>query len=101
MIPIEHFIYLSAIIFIIGFIIAVSRKNVIMVLMGIELMLNAANINFVGFSKLYEQDVNGQFFSVFVMVIAACEAAVALAIILKIYQHYKTSDIDQVVELKD
>ncbi len=71
-----------------------------MVLIGIELILNAANINFVAFSNHFQQDINGQFFAIFVMVIAACEAAVALAIVLKIYQHFKTSDIDQVDQLK-
>ena len=99
MIPISHFLILGAILFAIGLVISISRKNAIMVLMGIELMLNAVNVNFVAFSNQFGKDTNGQLFAIFVMVVAACEAAVALAIILKIYQHYKTSDLDQVDEL--
>jgi NADH:ubiquinone oxidoreductase subunit K len=101
MIPVSHFLILGAILFAIGLVIAISRRNAIMILIGIELMLNATNINFVAFSNQYGNDTNGQFFAVFVMVIAACEAAVALAIILKIYQHFKTSDLDQVDHLRD
>lgn len=99
MIPIEHFLFISAALFCIGLIAVITRKNVIVVLMGIELILNAANINLVAFSR-YDKDLQGQMFSLFVIVIAAAEAAVALAIILRVYNYYKTSDLDEVNQLK-
>jgi NADH:ubiquinone oxidoreductase subunit K len=99
MIPLEHFLYISAALFCIGIIAVITRKNAIVVLMGIELMLNAANINLVAFSR-FDPGIQGQLFSLFVIVIAAAEAAVALAIILRVYNYYKTSDLDEVNELK-
>lgn len=90
---------LSALLLVVGFVIVLTRKNAIFILIGIELMLNAVNINFVSFSK-YWQGEQGQFFSLFIMVVAAAEAAIALAIILKVYHHYKSSDLDHLNELK-
>lgn len=71
-----------------------------MVLAGIELILNAANINFVAFST---QDgmIKGQLFALFIMVIAATEATVALAIVVQVYKHFKTSNLDEISKLKD
>ena len=71
-----------------------------MVLAGIELILNAANINFVAFST---QDgmIKGQLFALFIMVIAAAEATVALAIVVQVYKHFKTSNLDEISKLKD
>lgn len=71
-----------------------------MVLAGIELILNAANINFVAFST---QDgmIKGQLFALFIMVIAAAEATVALAILVQVYKHFKTSNLDEISKLKD
>ena len=99
MIPIEHYIFLSAILFVLGLLIAITKQNAIMVLVGIELILNAANINFVAFSQ-YDPNLSGQMFSLFVIVVAVAESAVALAIIYKVYQHYNTSDLDELKELK-
>ena len=99
MIPIEHYIFLSATLFILGLLIAITKQNAIMVLVGIELILNAANINFVAFSQ-YDSSLSGQMFSLFVIVVAVAESAVALAIIYKVYEHYKTSDLDDLNELK-
>lgn len=96
----EYFFILSALLFSIGLAIVITKKNSIVVLMGIELMLNAANINFVAISQSDEK-IAGQFFSLFVIVVAACEVAVALAIILKLYQHFSTVDLDKVNEIKD
>ena len=71
-----------------------------MILMGIELMLNAANINIVAFSN-QDQSGNGLVMSVLVIVVAACEVAIALAIIIKVFNHFKTLEIDKINELKD
>lgn len=97
---IEYYFILSAIIFCIGFAVVVTKKNAIVVMMGIELILNAANINFVAMSQLDVVKIDGQYFSLFVIVIAAAEAALGLAIILKIYQHFNTTDLDKINQLK-
>ena len=100
MIPTEHFLYLAATLFCIGLVAVITKKNAIVVLMGVELMLNAANINLVAFSRFDAFKLQGQIFSLFVIVVAAAEAAVALAIVLKVYSYYKTSELDKVNELK-
>ena len=97
--PVEHFFILSALLFCLGFAICVTKKNAIVVLMGIELMLNAANINFVAASQ-FDKGIAGQYFALFVIVVAATEAAVALAIVIKLYKHFKTVDLDQINKLK-
>lgn len=79
----------------------VTKKNAIVVLLGIELILNAANINLVAFSQYDPIHLQGQIFSIFVIVIAAAEAAVALALVLKIYNFYKTSNVNEVDNLED
>jgi NADH:ubiquinone oxidoreductase subunit K len=96
----ELYFYIGAFLFAIGFTIVVTRKNAILVLMGIELMLNAANINFVAISQYSPEVVAGQFFALFVIVIAAAEAAVGLAIVLRVYDYFKTIDLDKINELK-
>lgn len=72
-----------------------------MVLLGIELILNAANLNLVAFNQLYTSALDGQMFSLFVILIAVCEAAVGLAIVLRVYQYYQTSVPADINELKD
>lgn len=100
MIPIEHYIILSAALFSIGVAVAITKKNAIVVLMGIELILNAANINLVAFSRFDPLLLQGQAFAIFVMVIAAAEAAVALAIVLKIYGYFRSIGLDELNQLK-
>lgn len=100
MIPTEHFLVLAAILFCIGLIAVITKRNAIVVLMGIELMLNASNINLVAFSRYDGFQLQGQMFTLFVIVVAAAEAAVALAIVLKVYNYYQTSELDKVNELK-
>lgn len=92
---------LAAFLFSIGLMIIVIKRNAIMVLLGIELMLNASNINLVAFNTLYSDRLDGQLFSLFVMVVAVCEAAVGLAIILRVYYYYHTSMPDELNLLKD
>lgn len=70
-----------------------------MVLLGVELMLNGANVNLVAFSA-YDPSLQGQVFALFVIVVAAAEAAVALAIVMKVYQYFQTADLDKIDELK-
>lgn len=91
---------LSTLLFSIGLVIVLVKRNAILVLMGIELMLNAANLNLIAFNKTVPAALDGQVFALFVMVIAVCETAVGLAIILQVYRHYHTSVPDEINELK-
>ena len=100
MIPLEHYLLLSAFLLCVGITIVIIKKNAIVILIGIELILNAANINLIAFSRYDSQFLQGQFFSLFVIVVAASEVAVAMAIILRVYHYYKTSEPDEVHELR-
>ena len=93
LIPIEYFLILGAILFVIGAYGVVTKSNAIVVLMCIELMLNAANINFVAFGA-FNADVIGQAFVVMTISVAAAEVAVGIAILLNAYKMRKTSDLD-------
>lgn len=97
----EHILYAGAILFSAGLVVVITKRNAIMVLLGLELMLNAANMNLVYFNQKHPGDIAGQMFALFVIIVAVCEAAVGLAIVLKVYQYYKTSIPDEVSELKD
>ncbi|MEL6132028.1 MAG: NADH-quinone oxidoreductase subunit NuoK, partial [Bacteroidota bacterium] len=81
--------------FAVGIALVLTRRNVIMALMGVELMLNAANINFVAFAQYDLQKLDGQMATLFVMVLAAAEIAVALAIILNVYKRFRTIRLDK------
>jgi NADH-quinone oxidoreductase subunit K len=96
MIPITpaHYLVLSAALFVIGVIGVMTRRNIIVILMSIELMLNAVNINLVAFSNLW-QNVVGQVFVIFIICVAAAEAAVGLGIILAFYRNKETVNIDE------
>ncbi len=100
-IGLNHFLVISAILFSLGIFGIVTRKNAVMVLMGIELILNSANINFVAFSKYGGFGYQGQLMALFVIVLAAAEAAIALAIVLNIYKTFSTVNVDEVDNLKD
>lgn len=91
----------SAALFSIGLMVVVIRKNAIAVLLGIELMLNAANLNLIAFNQHAPGTFDGQLFSLFVMIVAVCETAVGLAIILQVYRHYQTSIPDEISDLKE
>ncbi|MEQ8713060.1 MAG: NADH-quinone oxidoreductase subunit NuoK [Cyclobacteriaceae bacterium] len=95
----EQLLILGAFVFCSGLFIALTKKNSIFILIGIELMLNASNINFVAFSQR-DSTLQGQMAAIFIMVIAAAETAVALAILFKIYRHYQSSDLKDANELK-
>ncbi|MCL4468429.1 MAG: NADH-quinone oxidoreductase subunit NuoK [Deltaproteobacteria bacterium] len=99
-ITLSDYLVLSGLLFSIGVFGVLTRKNAIAVLMGIELMLNAANINLVAFSKFIDTGLNGQIFALFSIVIAAAEVAVALAIVISIYKTTRTIDLDKEDTLK-
>ena len=99
MIGLYHYLGLGAAIFSIGVIGVVTRRNAIGVLLGVELMLNACNINLVGFSR-FSGGLDAQVFAIFVIVLAAAEAAVALAIILQLFDKRSDVDVDRATTLR-
>src|SRR6202049_3634560 len=99
-VPISWYITLSGVLFVLGVAGFLFRRNIITVFMSIELMLNAVNLTFVTFSYKLKQN-DGHIFSFFVMVVAAAEAAVGLAIILTIFKNRQTLEIDEVSSLKN
>ena len=96
-----NFLLLSVLLFSMGLYAILTRKNAIMVLMGIELMLNASGINFIAFGRYSTGTFDGQVITVFVIILAAAEAAIALAIVLNIYQTFNTVNVDEINKLKD
>ncbi len=96
-----HYLVLSAILFSLGLFGVVTRRNAILVLMGVELILNSANINFIAFSHYGNLNIDGQLAAVFVIILAAAEAAVALAIVLNIYKTFQTVNVDEINKLKE
>lgn len=97
----EHFLFVSSVLFSLGLYGIITRKNAIMVLMGIELMLNSANINFVAFSRYGNYGLSGQLIALFVIILAAAEAAIALAIVLNVYKTFTHINIDEINNLKE
>jgi NADH-quinone oxidoreductase subunit K len=96
-----HYLFISTILFSLGIFGIVTRKNAVMVLMGIELILNAANINFVAFARYGNFGFQGQLMALFVIVLAAAEAAIALAIVLNIYKVFSNVNVDEIDRLKE
>ncbi|MFN6944731.1 MAG: NADH-quinone oxidoreductase subunit NuoK [Cytophagaceae bacterium] len=94
------YFFISTILFSTGIITVLTKKNAVMMLIGVELMLNAANVNLVYFSRLDPFLLQGQFMTLFIMVVAAAEASVGLAIIVKLFEHLKTSDPDAAHSMK-
>jgi NADH:ubiquinone oxidoreductase subunit K len=101
MIGLTHYLVLGALLFVCGVVCMAVKRNAIGVLMGVELVLNGANVNFVGFARYNPAfQLEGQVFSLFVIVLAAAEAAIALAIVLNFYNNHTTVDIDTAEELR-
>jgi NADH-quinone oxidoreductase subunit K len=102
MTALQPYLLVSALLFSIGLAGALTRRNAIIVLIGIELMLNAANLNFIAFWRFgpHPQALSGIIFVIFSIGIAAAEAAVGLALIISIYRHYKTTNVDQVDSMR-
>lgn len=97
----QYLLILATLLFSIGIMIVIIKQNTVMILLGIELMLNASNLNLVAFNGLYPARFDGQLFALFVIVVAVCEAAVGLAIVLRVYHYYQTSLPDHINILKD
>jgi len=100
-IPLTHILFVSTALFFIGMYGLFTRRNMITMLMSIELILNSVNINFVAFNKyLYPDQLNGIFFTIFIIAIAAAEAAVAIAIIINLYRSHHSIDVEDAGEMK-
>jgi NADH:ubiquinone oxidoreductase subunit K len=97
----DVYLLVGAFLFCLGVFIVTTRRNAIMALIGIELIMNAANLNFVAFASQDPERYEGQMAALFVIVIAAAEVAVALAIILNVYQQFKTVNMDEIDTLKE
>jgi len=98
-VPIEFYLALSGLVFLIGLVGVLVRRNIIVILLSIELMLNATNINFVAFSA-YLGNLAGQVFVFFTLTVAAAEVAVGLAIIIALYRHHESINVDDFSMLK-
>src|SRR6476620_1370233 len=100
-VPLNHVLFVSTALFFIGMYGLFTRRNLITMLMAIELILNSVNINFVAFNKyLYPDKLDGIFFVIFIITIAAAEAAVAIAIIINLYRTHQSIDVEDATELK-
>lgn len=100
-IPVQYFLILAAVMFFTGIYGFLTRRNLITMLMSVELILNSVNINFLAFNRyLFPHKLEGMFFSLFVIAVAACEAAVAIAIIINIYRRFATINVENVNEMK-
>ncbi len=99
-IGLTHYLFLSAVLFCLGIAVLVARRNAIAILVGLELMLNAAGINFVAFSRYVTGGVEGQVITVFVIILAAAEVAIALGIVLNIFQHVNSANVDEADSLR-
>jgi len=102
MTPLASYLLVSALLFSIGLAGALTRRNAILVLVGIELMLNSANLNFIAFWRYgpSPEALTGIMFAIFAIGVAAAEAAVGLALIISIYRHYKTTNLDQIDSMR-
>ena len=96
-----HYLTLSAVLFALGVFTVLSRRNAIVILMGAELILNSAALNFVAFGRFSAGNMSGQLMAIFIIVLAAAEAAVALAIVLAIFRNFQTVHVNQVDRLRN
>ncbi len=99
----EHFLILGAVLFCVGLLGAFTRRNAVVVLFSIEIMLNAANLNFIAFWRFSENPdaLHGPLFTLFTIAVAAAEVAVGLALVIAVYRHFKTVDLEQLDTLKE
>mgnify|MGYP001253972789 CR=1 FL=1 len=99
-VPLQHFLVVSLLLFGLGLYTVLTRRNAIGILMGIELILNAANVNYVAFARYSGTATDGQIFAIFVIMLATAEAVVGLAIVLGIYQNFASIDVDAMHALR-
>lgn len=100
MVPVTHFLYLAVGLFLVGTVGVLLRRNILIILMGIELMLNGANIMLVAFSR-WHGNLDGQVIAMFVIAVAAAEAAVGLAIVVSLFRARNGADVDDLSLLRD
>lgn len=100
MVGLNHFLIVSLAVFALGLYCVLTRRNAIGILMGVELILNSANINYVAFARFSSVDYDGHVFAIFVIMLAAAEAAIGLAIVLGIYRTFDTIDVDATDQLR-
>lgn len=101
MVNLGSYLAISLILFLTGIAVMLYRKNIVAILLGIELLLNAAALNFVAYSKFTTNNIDGHIFSLFIIVVAAAEAAVGLAIVIRFFQIKETIHIDEATQLKN
>ncbi len=99
-ITVQSYLIISLFLFLMGIFTTISRKNIIGIFMGIELILNSSALNFAAFSRFSAYNLEGQLFSIFIIVVAAAEAAIALALMLSIYRRFGDIDADKLDSLK-
>ena len=99
-VSLEHFLIVSLLVFALGLYTVLTRKNAIGILMGVELILNAANIDYIAFARYGGASIDGQVFAIFVIMLAAAEAAIGLAIVLGIYQNFESIDVEATDSLR-
>lgn len=100
MVSLTSYLIVSTILFLCGLIVIIARKNIIAMLLGIELILNSAAINFVAYTRFLNQNLDGHIISLFIIVIAAAEAAVGLAIVIRFFQIKESIHIDDATQLQ-
>lgn len=101
MIQLESYLIISAIVFVLGVFTILYKKNAVGILMGVELVLNSVNLNFIAFARYIDTYINGQLVAIFIIILAASEAAIALAIILNMYRDRTSVDVTKMDEMKN
>lgn len=101
MITLNTYLIISGIVFVLGLVTIINKKNAVGILMGVELILNSVNLNFVAFGRYVDFDIRGQIVAIFIIILAAAEAAVALAIVLNIYRNRQLIDVTQIDAMKN
>jgi NADH-quinone oxidoreductase subunit K len=101
MISLASYLIISMILFVVGLMVMIARKNIVAILLGIELVLNAAALNFVAYSKFVTNNLDGHIFALFIIVVAAAEAAVGLAIVIRFFQLKETIHVDEATQLRN
>lgn len=100
-IGLTHYLVVAALLFVLGLLTVATRRNAVAILMGVELILNAAGLNFVAFSKYTHGGVSGQVFTLFIILLAAAEACIALAIVLSIFRSFRNVDVFKTSTLRE
>tara|TARA_B100000287_G_scaffold341933_1_gene328548 strand:+ start:145 stop:450 length:306 start_codon:yes stop_codon:yes gene_type:complete len=100
MITLSSYLIISTILFLAGIVVMIARKNIVAILLGIELILNASALNFAAYTKFVNQNLDGHIFPLFIIIVAAAEAAVGLAIVIRFYQIRESIHIDDATQLQ-